>query len=76
MITAAGRIKGPRLITFTAMTLAVIRQVMKIAVINTNRCETFILNPVLATEEVEHTANNGYPDNKHNDEGITLVLEW
>ena len=40
---AAGRIMGPRLITFTAMILAVIRQVTKIAVINTNRGETFIL---------------------------------
>ena len=40
---AAGRTKGPRLITFTAMILAVIRQVTKMAAIITNRWETFIL---------------------------------
>ncbi len=44
-------------------------------VIITNRCETFILNPALATEEVEHTANNGYPDKEDKDKGITGVLE-
>ena len=59
---AAGRITRPRLITFTAMILALVRQVTKIAVMITNRCETFMLNPVLAAEEVEHTANNGYHD--------------
>ena len=45
MKMAAGKMTGPRLITFTAVTLAVMRQVMKIAVIITNRCETFILKP-------------------------------
>ena len=72
MIMATGRKTGPKLIIFTAIILAVIRQVTKIAVIITNRCETFIteikafadyilplLNPVLATEEIKHAANNG-----------------
>ena len=62
------------LITFTAIILAVIRQVMKIAVIITNRCETFmtravagymlpLLNPMMTTEEVKHAADNEYPEN-------------
>ena len=42
-IMAAGRIQGPRLITFVAMISAVIRLVTKMAVIMTNRCETFIV---------------------------------
>jgi len=39
---AAGKIMKPKLITFTAMTLAVMREVTKIATTITNRCETFI----------------------------------
>jgi len=86
MNIAAGRITKPRLTTFTAMILAVIRQVTKIAAIITNRCETFIvkalsgqimpfLNPAVAAEEIEHSANNNHPDKKYQDEGITRVLE-
>ncbi len=83
---AAGKIQGPMLITFTAMILAVIREVTKIAVIITNRYETFIirvfafyilplLNPALAAEEVEHACNNGYYDEKHVEEGMAGMLE-
>ena len=64
---AAGKITGPRLITFTAMILAVMRQVMKMAVIITNRCEIFILYPAVSTEEVEHAAHNGDPDKEDKD---------
>ncbi len=94
MTIAAGRDAGnpkrliPRLIGLTAMILAVIRQVTKMAAITTNRCETFIitkaftgytqrrLNPVLSPKEVEHATNNSYPDNKHKGEGIRGLLEW
>jgi len=58
---AAGRMTGPTLITFTAMILAVMRQVTKTAVITIKRCETFIfksLNPALMMEEVEHASGN------------------
>ena len=66
---AAGKKTKPRLITLTAIILAVIRQVTKIAAIIINRCETLILNPVMTTEEIEHTAYNEYPDSKHKDKG-------
>ena len=57
---------GHRVIIFTAVTFAVIRQVTKIAAIISKRCEMFILVPVsmpvlyhmLAAEEVEHTGND------------------
>ena len=42
MIMAAGRGKAPMIITFTAMILAVIRQVINKAVITTNRYDTLM----------------------------------
>ena len=83
---AAGRMKEPMLITFTAMILAVIRQVTKIAVIIRNRCEKFIigalalyvlllLNPTLATEEEKHATNYGDHDENHVEERMTGMLE-
>ena len=75
---AAGRTTTPKLITFTAIMLAVMRQVAKIAAITTSRCETFTaapsasyrqLNPALAAEEVEYPANNNQHNKEHIEEG-------
>jgi hypothetical protein len=56
-MTAAGKKRGPRLITLTAMILAEIRQVTKIALTITNNCETFMLNPVYAVERTQGIYN-------------------
>ena len=75
MNMAAGSMTEPRLIIFTAITLAVIRQVTKMVVIITRRYDIFILNPALSAEEVEHAANNNNPDEEYEDEGVTRLLE-
>ena len=73
MNMAAGKMKGPRLIIFTAITLAVMRQVIKRVVMITNRCETFMLelslpglNQAFSTKEKEHSANKNGDDEEDN----------
>ena len=80
---AAGKKKGPMLIIFTAMILAVMRPVTKMAEIITNRYETFIMaRPLLATsnqmftvEEVEHAANNDEYKKGNKKKGVTRILK-